>query len=139
MGGGAEQLLQILSGAGEARRLFAPRAGFASPSPEVVTAYAAIAVLLVLLPISLLHALRARRPSAIVVTLALAALAYPASLALRFTSAGAETSQRASEYVFLALGILGADWLVGPQAGPLPAPEVRRVRRRSWSSSPAAS
>jgi hypothetical protein len=113
VGGGVSQLLQILGGVGEARRLFASHAGFVSPLPEIVAAYLAVGLLLLSLPFILVHAIRGRRPSAIVLALAFGALCYPASLALRFTTAGAETSQRASEFVFLSLAILGADWLVG--------------------------
>jgi len=113
VGGGAEQLIQILTGAGEARRLFGPRAGFVSPGPEIALTYAAVILILLSLPIFLWHAIRGWRPSAIVLTLGLAALLYPGTLALRFTTAGAETSQRASEFVFLPIAILGADWLVG--------------------------
>jgi hypothetical protein len=124
IGGGVSELLQILSGLGEARRLFASHAGFVSPLPEIVTAYLAVGLLVLALPFVLVHALRGRRPSAIVLALALGALCYPASLALRFTSTGAETSQRASEFVFLALAILGADWLVGLRSTRLRPPRA---------------
>jgi len=113
VGGGVQELIGILFGAGEAKQLFASHAGFASPLPEIVTAYAAVGLLVLALPLILWHAVRGRRPTPFVITLGLLALLYPASLALRFTASGAETSQRASEFVFVALGILGADWLVG--------------------------
>ena len=111
--GGVDELLGVLTGATAARQLFVPRAGLAVPLPEIVVGYAAVALLLLALPFMLLHAVRGRHPSAVVVVLVLAALLYPASLALRFTVAGFETSQRASEFLFLPLGVLGADWLVG--------------------------
>ncbi|HET9850873.1 MAG TPA: hypothetical protein VFP56_00040 [Candidatus Limnocylindrales bacterium] len=111
--GGIQELISIVTGTREARQLFAPRAGLATPLPEVVVAYGAVLLLLASLPFLIRHALRSRRPPAIVVVLALAALVYPASLALRFTTLGAEVSQRASEFLFLPIGILGADWLVG--------------------------
>jgi len=111
--GGVRELLAIITGTSEARQLFAPRQGLATPLPEVGVAYGAVLLLLVSLPFLIRHATRSRRPPAFVVVLALAALVYPASLALRFTTLGAETSQRASEFLFLPIGILGADWLVG--------------------------
>jgi hypothetical protein len=111
--GGLQELIAIVTGTREARQLFAPRPGLATPLPEVVVAYGAVVLLLASLPFLIRHALRSRRPPAIVVVLALAALLYPASLALRFTTLGAEVSQRASEFLFLPIGVLGADWLAG--------------------------
>jgi hypothetical protein len=111
--GGVDELLAVLTGATTGRQLFVPRAGFEVPLPETVVGYAAVALLLLALPFMLLHAVRGRHPPALVVVLVLAAVLYPASLALRFTVAGSETSQRASEFLFLPLGVLGADWLVG--------------------------
>lgn len=111
--GGVDELLAVLRGATAAKQLFVPRAGLLPPPPEIVVAYASVALLLLALPFMLLHAVRGRHPPALVLVLVLAAVLYPASLALRFTAAGSETSQRASEFLFLPLGVLGADWLVG--------------------------
>jgi len=111
--GGVDELLAVLRGATAAKQLFVPRVGLPPPLPEIVVAYASVALLLLALPFMLLHAVRGRHPPALVLVLVLAAVLYPASLALRFTVAGSETSQRASEFLFLPLGVLGADWLVG--------------------------
>jgi hypothetical protein len=65
---------------------------------------------------------REQRRSAIFVTLALATLAYPASLALRLTNRGWEIGNRASEFAFLALGLVvayGAVRLLIRRHGPL--------------------
>jgi hypothetical protein len=113
LGGGARQLFDVLAGANEAKQLFVAHAGFASPLPEIAAAYGAVGLLVLSLPLVLWHALRSYRLSAIELVLVLAGLAYPASLALRLTAAGSEVSQRASEFLFVALAILGADWLVG--------------------------
>jgi hypothetical protein len=113
LGGGLRQLLEVLAGAGEAKQLFVARAGFTSPLPEIGAAYGAVGLLVLSLPFVLWHALRTHRPSPIELVLVLGALAYPATLALRLTAAGSEASQRASEFLFVALAILGADWLVG--------------------------
>jgi hypothetical protein len=121
--GGVQELVSILTGTREARQLFAPRPGLTTPPAEVVVAYGAVALLLLALPFMVRYALVRRRPAAIAVVLALAALLYPASLALRFTTLGAETSQRASEFLFLAIAIAGADWLLAPRGA---------LRRFDW-------
>ncbi|HEX5239888.1 MAG TPA: hypothetical protein VFW20_02720 [Candidatus Limnocylindrales bacterium] len=120
-GVGFGQVLAILAGTDEAKRLFAPSAGFSTPLPEEAVAYLATGLVVLAGPFALLHALRSHRPSSFVVALALAALLYPAALALRFTAGGSEVSQRATEFLFLPIGILGADWLVG-----------FRFRRHGW-------
>jgi hypothetical protein len=114
--GGVAELVAVLAGATAPKRLFVPHAGLVAPLPEIIVAYSAVLLLLAALPFMLHYALRHRRPASFVVVMALAALLYPGSLALRFTTAGSETSQRASEFLFLALGLLGADWLVGSRS-----------------------
>src|SRR5206468_10953358 len=90
LGGGLGQLLDVLAGTAEAKQLFVVHAGFASPLPEVVTAYAAVGLLVLSLPLVLWHAIRSHRPTAIELILVLAASAYPGSLALRLTAVGSE-------------------------------------------------
>jgi hypothetical protein len=109
---GVEESLAILMGAGSGRQLFVPHAGFTSPLPEIIVGYAAVLLVGLALPFMLLYGLR-KRPSALVLALMIAAALYPPSVALRFTTAGFEASQRAAEFVFVGIGILGADWLVG--------------------------
>ena len=114
--GGINELVAVVTGVTAAKRLFVPHAGLAAPLPEIIVAYLAVLLLLLSLPFLLRHAVQHRRSQSFVIVLGLAALLYPGSLALRFTTAGSETSQRASEYLFLALGVLGADWLVGARS-----------------------
>jgi len=111
--GGVGDLLSVLRGASAPKQLFVARAGFGLPLPEMIAAYAAVILLLLALPFMLWHAAIRKRLTPIAIVLAMAALAYPGSLALRFTAAGSETSQRAAEFLFLPLGVLGADWLIG--------------------------
>jgi hypothetical protein len=113
VGGGVQELLGILTGSAAGRQLFTPRPGVASPVPEIVVGYLAVALILVCLPFVLWRAWVLLRRDSFIVVIAIAAAGYPASLALRLTSAGAETSQRASEFLFLSLGLLGGDWLAG--------------------------
>jgi hypothetical protein len=62
--------------------------------------------LLVLIPIGLKRVWRAPDTSTLWRTLALAAVLYPVSLGLRLTLAGSETSQRASEFVFVGVAFI---------------------------------
>ena len=139
--GGVRELLLVIAGVSEARQLFAPRPGLAAPLPEVLAAYGAVLLLLLAsLPPMLLHAVRVRRPPAVVVALGLAALLYPASLAMRFTTLGAEVSQRASEFLLPPAGNPRRRLARrGPRdevaaapiaAGPCPARGLRRWDRR---------
>ena len=109
-------LIRVLTGDAEPKPLFAATGGVTTPVPEMLAAYAAVGLLVLTLPFVLLHALRFRRPSAIVLVLVVGAALYPPSLALRLTALGSETSQRASEFLFLGLGILGAMWLTDRHA-----------------------
>jgi hypothetical protein len=111
--GGLDELLAVLTGTSAPRRLFLPHGGISAPLPEIIVAYTGVLLLLLALPFMLHYATRDRRPRSFVIVLCLAAMLYPASLALRFTNAGSETSQRASEFLFVALGLLGGDWLAG--------------------------
>jgi hypothetical protein len=61
-------------------------------------------VLLVTLPLTLRAFWKKRRQHPAMTVLGLAALAYPATLALRLSAAGTETSNRSSEFVFVGLG-----------------------------------
>jgi hypothetical protein len=62
-----------------------------------------------------------RAQSAISAVLILLGLLYPVTLALRLTQAGSETSNRASEYVFLGLALVSGAAIIGASSkiGPL--------------------
>ena len=62
--------------------------------------------LLVLIPIGLRRVWRSPHSNTLWRTLALAAVLYPVSLGMRLTLAGSETSQRASEFVFVGVAFL---------------------------------
>jgi hypothetical protein len=69
-------------------------------------AFASVIPLLALLPFALRRALRVRDP--LWYALAAVALLYPITLGLRLTLSGTETSQRASEFVFVGLAFYAA-------------------------------
>lgn len=69
---------------------------------------ASIVPLLVIIPLGLWRTWRRPDPNALWRALSIVALFYPATLLLRLTQAGTETSQRASEFVFVGLAFVGA-------------------------------
>jgi hypothetical protein len=117
LGGGASALFDAVQGGAGIRQLFGARAAIPIPPLEVTAGYAGTALLLLLLVPAGLFALRHRRDRTLVVLFAAAAVAFPFTLALRFVSAGAEISQRASEFLYLPIGVLVADWLVNGARG----------------------
>jgi len=114
---GVVQLFDWAIGRGHARTLFGSRAGgYSSPPAERAAAIAAVVLLLLALPLGLRAVWRRERHNAAAVVLTLVALLYPVSLALRLTPAGQEAANRASEYVFLALGFVIALWVLTARA-----------------------
>jgi hypothetical protein len=73
-----------------------------------VLAFASVIPVLALIPFGFLKAWRTQRPNPLWRALALVAVLYPITLGLRLTLSGTETSQRASEFVFVGLGFLAA-------------------------------
>jgi hypothetical protein len=102
---GVAQLVHILTGASAPRHLFTSGGQTVAPEWEHLMAFAAVGVLLVGLPFGLVAVWRRHRADPLAWVLGIAAALYPASLALRLTTAGAEASNRASEYVFAGLGL----------------------------------
>lgn len=102
--GAFSAVFDVLRGTGQSKQPFSTPPGFADPPLERVVGLTSVGLLLVTLPFGLLAVVRERRRHAALLVLGLAALAYPATLALRLTTAGTETSNRASEFVFVGLG-----------------------------------
>jgi hypothetical protein len=100
----AESLWNLISGSAGAKAPFTAAKGYSDPLYIKVLGIASVALLLVALPWALYATWRRRARHPALSMLALAALIYPATLVLRLTSAGTETSNRASEFVFLGLG-----------------------------------
>jgi hypothetical protein len=114
-GGAITQVLDLIAGEESSRALFSAGAGGNSPSWEQLLGYGSVVLLIVAMAVGGILLWRVGRRNAALVALGLLALAYPATLAARFTSLGAELSARSAEYVFVGLGFVvafAALWLV---------------------------
>jgi hypothetical protein len=124
-------VLRLIAGEGSARELFRSPTGTVAPFWERVFGFGSVVLILASLPFGLFAIYRRLRTRALPVALGLAALAYGPSLALRLTESGAETSNRASEFVFLgvgfALGMAADAWMRA-------APTLRQALFLGWAS-----
>ena len=100
--GAVDSTLGLVFGGSGPKTLFAG-GGQSNPMAARALAVGSVIPLLVLIPLGLRRTWRATDSSALWRTLALATLLYPVSLGLRLTQAGSETSQRASEFVFVGV------------------------------------
>ena len=98
-----QQFMQILANKGTPRQLFHNTSGFVVPLWERLISYASVALILIGLPLGLFKIWRSHRANIGILALAVAALAYPVSQGLRLTAAGAESGNRATEFVFLGV------------------------------------
>lgn len=94
------------------RELFRTGSGYVAAAWERWAAYLSIALVLLSLPPGIVAIWRRHRRRGALLALSIAVFAYPLSLALRLTTRGAETSNRASEFLFLAIGVVAAAGLV---------------------------
>jgi hypothetical protein len=95
---------------GSSRQLFTSASGEVAPLWQRATGIASVALILSALPFGLWAVWRRHRRRALALALAVVALGYPATLALRLVGdeRGWEVSHRSSVFVFLALGFLVA-------------------------------
>jgi hypothetical protein len=100
--GAIDSTLTLVFGGSGPKTLFAG-GGQTNPLAARALAVGSVIPLLVLIPLGLRRTWRGMDSSALWRTLALTALLYPVTLGLRLTQAGSETSQRASEFVFLGV------------------------------------
>jgi hypothetical protein len=112
VGGAFEGLGDLLFSQGEAKVPFESVSAASVPFAERVVAVAGIALLLAALGVGLLTLFRSLPVHPLVLALAALTLAYPATLLLRLTQAGTETSNRASEFLFLGVSLVVALGLV---------------------------
>jgi hypothetical protein len=99
------------------RSLFTTNSGSIAPIIERLVGFASVALLLLSLPPGLYQIWKRARTNALAIVLGLVALAYFPLLLLRFTPAGWEISNRATNYLFVGLGLvagLGAAHLWAP-------------------------
>jgi hypothetical protein len=108
--GGVQQLIRLIAGESTGRRLFEDAAGGSAPLWERVVGYLAVILILAALPAALWTVRRDYGRMPIAIALAMVALIYPGSLALRLTPQGAETAGRLSEFIFLGIGFTIAVW-----------------------------
>ncbi len=112
------------------KTLFEAQNKQASPLLEQAIGFLAVGLLLVLLAVGLWRLWRGRAlDSPLRVVLAGVGLAYPATLLLRLTLNGSETSDRASAYVYLGLGYIVATGIFGAERA---RGSARRGHRRFW-------
>lgn len=86
------------------RQMFRDGSGAQTPLWERLTAYASIVLIVLGLPFGLFAVWRRYRLNTAAIALALTAVAYPLSQALRLAPAGVESADRATEFVFIGIG-----------------------------------
>ncbi len=105
--GAADSVIRLIFGGSGPKTLFQGSAQSNSTLAQIL-AFISVIPLLALIPWGLWKTWRALDASALWRALSLAALLYPVTLGLRLTLSGTETSQRASEFVFVGLAFLAA-------------------------------
>jgi hypothetical protein len=104
--GAFEAILDLVLGRSGGKEVFGSSSGVVNTPIARVIAVASVGTLLVILPFAAWRSWQRHRNVPISLSLTLVALLYPVTLFPRLTQAGAEISQRASEYVFVGLGFV---------------------------------
>jgi hypothetical protein len=120
------------NGSGEKQAFGSTGSGGTTPLLEQFVGFGSVIIALGTVPLGLAAFVRRRTFAPVAVVLVLLAISYPATLALRLTQAGTETSNRSSEWVFLGIGYLAARTLE-PGALPLASYFGWIQRRRNWA------
>lgn len=100
-------IVDLVTGSSGSKRLFSG-ASESQPLLARALALASVIPILALIVAGLLSIWRRRVRDSLWLALAVVAVFYPVTLGLRLTQAGSETSQRASEFVFLGVAFLAA-------------------------------
>jgi hypothetical protein len=120
-------VFDLITGQSGSKELFAAGSEETNTAIARTLGLASIIPLLVVIPFGLWRTWFKRDSNALWRTLSLVALLYPATLGLRLTAAGTETSQRASEFVFVGLAF-AAGLVIAGSAGPNGSTVRRTVR-----------
>jgi hypothetical protein len=99
-------VIRLIAGEESGRALFESTTGYVAPIWEHVIGIGSIVILLAALPFGLRMVWRRYRRDALVLILTLMALIYFGSLGLRLAPAAWETSNRASEYLYIGLAFV---------------------------------
>jgi hypothetical protein len=117
------EFLKLLLGLTSSRALFVTASG---PAPvwEPIVSFASVGLILLALPFGWWLAWGAPGGRALRIVLAIVALSYPASLALRLSPRGAEISSRTTDFVFVGVALI-----VGLAVARIPGRVVSAVAR----------
>lgn len=106
--GSIRGLLHVITGATAGKTPFKGAAGYSNPALEQAAGLISVALLVAALPFGIYAGWRHRHKGLGLFIIELTALLYPASLGLRLTAAGSETSNRTSEFLFVGVATVVA-------------------------------
>ena len=109
---GFAEVWRIIRLEGTGRRLFESTAGHSAPLLERVVGIGSVLIILVLIPLGISYLWERRRFSVLARFFAICSLAYPATLALRFTRSGWQVGARATAFVYVPLAFTIAAGIV---------------------------
>ncbi len=124
---GFTEVLRIIRLEGTGRRLFESTAGHGAPLLERVVGIGSVLIILVLIPLGMRYVWERRHTNLLSRSLAVASLAYPAILALRFTRSGWDVGSRATAFVYVPLAFTIAAGIYLLLARESERPRVRAV------------
>ncbi len=97
------ELARVITGSGGARQLFVTYTGQPTPLWERLVTLSSVGMIVFCLPFGLLCLWQRYRSNALACTFFIVALFYPLSQLFRFTTAGAELTDRAAPFLFIAI------------------------------------
>ncbi len=100
------ELVGVITGSGGARQLFVTYSGQPTPLWERVVTLSSVGMIVFCLPFGLLCLWLRYRSRALACTFFLVALFYPLSQLFRFTTAGAELTDRAAPFLFVPIAAI---------------------------------
>lgn len=100
------ELIGVISGSGGARQLFVSYTGQPTPLWERVVTLSSVGIIVCCLPFGLLCLWLRYRSRALAATFFIVALFYPLSQLFRFTTAGAELTDRAAPFLFIPIAAI---------------------------------